>query len=384
MALGSKKIKTIIINFFRGITPSIFNFVIALLGFHYCGSVNWGEFVGLMLILFFFNFLANWGNKEYLIRDFSQTPSRISKNYFSSLITRSVFLVLTAILFAIYSYETAILGVGLILVRFIYLSFESLVIYHQKFGIQLLSECMSFIIICGGILLSETFSINYFISLYIAAFLVKIIMMFAFVRSNVSDKKIEFNKSHLILGLPFFLISLSGWLHYKVDLYIVEFSLLPADLSAYQVLVGAYILVETIPVLIIQPFTKHIYRVNKSLLIKVKRGLKLVAIPISLMGSLFVYFFLENFTKITYPIEVYVIITISIVPIYFYLIDILLMYKKHQEKTIMLISFIGAFINFTVTLVGIQYYGILGAVIGTCMAKIVMLAIPFYSKKEES
>lgn len=367
----------------RGFSPSLFNFLLALLGFKYCGADNWGEIAGLILVFFFFNFVANWGNKDYLIRAYSERPQAISSLFFQSLTSRAVFLLLALPLFFYYPVSIAALGVLIIFCRYIYSSYESLIIYHQKFKTQFFAEFLGFIVVLAAILFNDQFSISYFLLAYLIASFVKTLYIVVAFKSNLTWQLTTLSPSLIAATIPFFLISLSGWLHSRIDLYIVEFNLSPAHLSKYQILVGAFLMLDAVSAFAVQPFSKHIYRLNPHTLDKMRHLLRLIGIPAVLLGSFTIYLFLTYVAKIEFDRTIYLIMTLGSIPPFFYMVDIFILYREKREKEIMTLGFIGAGINLVLCLVLIPNYGILGAVIGVCCAKWVMISVPFLVKNKK-
>ncbi len=380
----AKRVNIIFFNFLRGFAPSLFNFFIALIGFQSCGAENWGEFAGVILILFVFNFIANWGNKEYLIRTYSEKPNEIKLHYAKSLTTRALFLALSIPLLLYYDSNIALLSILLIIVRFLYSSFESLIIYQQAFKMQLIAELTGFVLILSAIFFNKSFSIEYFLFVYLVSNLVKLVLLTIYLKPFGKRDLFHFDFSILVLTLPFFLISLSGWLHSRIDLYIVEFHLGDTYLAKYQILMGAYLLLDALSAFIVQPFSKHIYRLKDETLKKIRFLLMKIGLPLVLMGSFSIYIFLNFFTTVEFSNLIYFIMTIGAIPPFFYMIDVFILYRRKQEKLIMRIGFLGAGLNLLLALILIPKVGILGAIIGATVAKFILLTAPYFVKKGAS
>ncbi|MBL4670512.1 MAG: polysaccharide biosynthesis C-terminal domain-containing protein [Flavobacteriales bacterium] len=370
-----KKLHTIFFNLLRNFAPSLFNFGIAIIGVQYCGTENWGELVSILITLFIVNFIANWGNQEYLIRAYSKKPNSILNLYFSSLTTRSLFLVLSLGFFFYYSASIAMLGIALIVVQFIYNSLGSLIIYHQKFKSQLLAEFLGFLVIFLAISFNRSFSVSYFLIAYLVSFLLKLSILIPLLKLFPKKGMMQFNKTYILEMAPFFLIGLSGWMQSKVDLYIVDYFLTPSDLAQYQLVITAFIMLLSISALLTQPFSKHLYRINEQVILKIRKLVSWAGLPITIVGSWVIWYFLENYTVVHLNVNVYWMLALSIFPPFLYAVDILNYYKRKEEKKVMKITFIGALINLILTLILTPTYGIFGATIGVCIAKWTVLVI---------
>ena len=381
--MAANKINIVFFNFLRGFSPALFSFLLAVVGVNKCGKENWGDFVSVLLIVFLFNFIANWGNKEYLIRAYSDQPHQIKALFSRSFYSRSVFLIFAFALFLFYPLSIALAGVALISMRFVYSSFESVVIYQQKFALQFIAELVGFLLILVLIYWNVTFSVFYFLIVYAAVTALKIIVL-AVVLKPFSTNDFRFDKGMLRQTIPFFLIGLSGWLHSKIDLYIVDFHLSDAELAQYQILIVAYLMLDAVPAFIVQPFSKHIYRLNAISLNKMRQILRWIALPIVLVGSGAIYLFLFYLTDIKFNIPIYLLMTLGAIPPFFFMIDIFILYRRQKERLIMKISFVGAAVNLFIGLALVPLYGVFGAVVGVCFSKWIMLIIPFIVKKQNA
>lgn len=372
--MAKQKINLILFNLFRSFAPTLFNAIIAVLGVKYCGSDNWGELVSVLIVLFVFNFISGWGNQTYLVRQYSKNPSNVFEIFLSSLFTRSILLVPALFIFLYYPLNISLLALGLIVVQYIYNSFQSLIIYHQQFKAQLIAEFTGFTIILFAIFYQESFSVPFFISIYLLSFTLKTILLTITLKPIKVKQIVWYDRNYFKLAFPFFLIGLSGWMHSKVDLYIVNFYLKPSDLSHYQILLMAFTMLQSISALVIHPFSKYIYRSNNKTLQKMRLILGWVGIPIVFFGSIVIWYCLEHFTQVQYNLSVYFILAAASLPTFFYMIDIFNYYKLYQEKKVMYINFGGAAVNLILTLLLISSYGVLGAVIGICSSQWLMLA----------
>jgi len=361
-----KKLNIVILNILRSSAPSLFNFGIAVLGVQYCGATNWGELVSIMIVLFIFSFTSNWGNQEYLIRAYSRNPAGINTLFYSSLVTRSVFLSLSLILLIFYPINISLPAIALIVIQFIYNSFNSLIVYHQKFKQQLVAEFLGFLIILSAVIFVKSFSVFFFLTVYLFSLFVKSFVMILVLKPFPKRGVMRFDKTNIIAALPFFLIGLSGWVHSKVDIYVVDYFLTPADLAQYQILITAYMMLGGISAFILHPFSKHIYRINQLALTKIRKLLVLVGVPIVFVGSAMVWFFLNTYTVVRFDMEIYIVMTFASLPPFLFIADIFSCYKLHQEMKVMWINFFGAAIIFILAIVLIPTYGIFGATLGIC------------------
>lgn len=359
----------------------MFNFAIAVLGVQYCGAENWGQLVSIMIVLYVFSFISNWGNKEFLIRAYAKQPASMLHHFFTSFTTRAVLLLSSLGLFIFYPIDIAAIGIALIAVRFIYASLESLIVYHQKFKQQLLAESVGFVIVLLAIFFDKSFSVSYFLIIYLISILAKTIIIILALKPKPEKGMLKFSKAHVLAALPFFLIGLSGWMNSKVDLYMVDYYLPPSDLSQYQILVTAFIMLQGVSAIVLYPFSKHIYRINHSVLAKMQNRLAFAGVPIVMFGSTAIWVFLNNFTSVIFETDIYFVLAIASYPPFLFMVDIFTLYKANQEKTVMYVNFIGAILILILSIILIPIYGIFGAALGICCSKWIVMMIYKFNKK---
>lgn len=94
----SKRLINILINGARTFILPVSTFVISFIIIKTYDVYLWGEFVSEMLFINLTAHILQWGNKEFLIREYSQSPSTISQRFYSSLATRSLLLLPVIIL----------------------------------------------------------------------------------------------------------------------------------------------------------------------------------------------------------------------------------------------------------------------------------------------
>lgn len=365
----------IILNIARSLAVPGFNFLIAIIGVKYLGKNNWGDFIQILLWIYFVAFIANFGNKDFLLREFSKSPASLDRTFFLNLISRSLLLTLSFILLLFFPLKTALFSILLVLLLFIHQSLESLVIYNQKFFTQLVSEIVGFSVIIGVIFFTNEVNTDILILSYCLAFILKIAIVLPSLKLNFNALEFKFSPDQFQLTLPFFLIGLSGWLSSKIDLYLVNIMLPKTELAEYQLLITAFLLLRSLAALIIYPFTKHIYRLQRKTIKKINRILVIASAPLVIMGTLLIWFVFEKIILLNVSIDLYILGALSSLPYYFFIIDIFLFYKNKKETKVMYVNFSAAMLNFILAMLLIPNYGITGALIGVMFTQYVVLFI---------
>ncbi len=376
------KIFKVILNILRSFSIPVFSFIISLLGISYFGKTDWGEFIYYLTWILFLAFICGFGNKEYLLRSYSDFPSQISKYFTKNIISRSVLLLLSLVLFLVFPFNIAMASFSLLLLLFIYQSFDSLIIYNQKFLLQLITEVIGFLLIIAILIYISEYNLETLIYAFCISYLFKICILAYFIKDHFSLNHINFSIKELKDSLSFFLILFSGWMASKIDLYIVNLTVTKDHISEYQIGTTAFLLLQSISYLIISPYSKHIYRVNKKVIKKIKKILSITSLPLVVFGTSATYLILEVIMHLKLPLIFYIYGGLSALPTYFFIVDIMMYYRYKKEVMLMKINFFGALLNLISTFIFIRYLGISGALLSVFITQCVMLII--YKSRHEN
>lgn len=368
-----KKYYKIIQNIFRSFSTPIFSFTLSIIGIRLFGKENWGDFIYVWTIINFFTFLANFGNKDFLLRKYSTNPAKISSYFSVSFSSRLAVLLLSFALFFIVPATTALYSFILIIFIYTYQSFDSLIIYHQKFLPQLIAEILGFTIILALFLVDYMFNLYYLLFAYSFSYLCKIVFVSLSLKKELKHFQFSFSIYELKKSFPFFLIVFSSWIASKIDLYVVNFKLPSNQIAKYQLAITAFFLLQSLSYLIILPFNKHIYRLQLASLKKIKRKISYISLPIVIAGSVCIGLTLEYLALLNLPYSFYIISGLASLPIFFYVIDIMLCYKNKQEYKILKINSISTVINLIFTYYLTTFYGVTGGIVSVLIVQVVIL-----------
>ena len=368
-----RKLKIVGINTLRGFLTPLLNFIIAIIGIKYFGKENWGEVIDILLWIYFFVIIANWGNKEYLVRKYSRFPSKINKTYFSSLFSRSPLLLLSIIFFMFFKTNSAILCVILSIIMYCYSSLDSLIIFHQKFGVQLISDVLSFSTILIILYLNPNYNLDIILLAYLTGALVK--TSYLVYKLNLFKEKISYHFSITELKhyIPFFFVAFLSWIATKIDMYIVTINLNKTDISEYQIISNSFILINVGFAFIISPFSKHIYRLPMTSVNKIKSKLNIIALPYLLICSLAIWLIMEKLLLLNINTSYYYFSTLKALFPLFFMIDIMILNKYNFEKKVTYTILFGILINLLCMYLLIEKYRVIGVIISTCISKFFLL-----------
>ncbi|WP_046756404.1 lipopolysaccharide biosynthesis protein [Kordia jejudonensis] len=370
-----RKLITIGVNTIQGFASPAFNFLIVVFGVKIFGKSDWASLINVMIWVFFICFLFGWGNRDYLLRKYSEAPSKMYHAFFSNFFSRCLLLPFSLLLFVFFPVQIAIWTIALIVLIFMYASLSTLVVYHQKFGAQLIAEIIGFTIIFGSIFYVETFHLETFLQLYVVSVLVKLIVLSSKLKLWNAPFSIKISIQEFKAGLPFFILGLSGWLLSKVDIYAVDFYLEKSQLAEYQLLITAFLMLQALAAYITIPFTKHVYRVSDTVVRKIKYKLYAVSLPLTIFGGFFIWWIMENFVELGFSYEHYILGGLIALPCYFYTLNIMELMKSHQERTVIYIAFLGFLVCVSFILLLIETYELFGVLLSVCITQWVVLIV---------
>ena len=376
-----RRLLTIGIHTIQGFSSPAFNFLIIVFGIKVFGKADWASLINVMLWVFFGTFMLGWGNRDHLLRKYSQEPGKMYHAFFSNFLSRCLLLPFALLFLLFFPIHISFWAILLVLLTFTYSSLSTLVVYHQKFSAQLLAEIIAFAIIFGSVFYLETFDLETFLKIYTTAIAAKLIILSA----QMNFWKERFSATISIQefkdGLPFFILGLSGWLMSKVDIYIVAFYLEKSQLAEYQLLITAFLMLQALAGYITIPFTKHVYRMSDDMVQKIKYKLYAVAIPLTILGGFLIWFIMEYFVELGFSYEYYFVGGWIALPCYFYTLNIMELMKDHKEHTIIYISFLGFLVNISLIFFLIEAYEILGVLISICITQwLVLLSYKVYMR----
>ena len=357
---------------------SVFGMIIPFLVIHFSSKEIWGAFVSVFLYSLLALQVINWGNKEYLLRKFSENPAKISQSYSANLANRFplviIFSIIALLLFPFeYGFWIMIWLIG----RYFNHSVEALILYQKEFDKSMIIETVSFIGfgICFYYLKSEI-TVYSLLSIYSSYQLLKGLLYFLLFRKYWSTHNVSFQIEYFTASFSFFLLSILGFLGSKADVYIVEHFGNKTIIAEYQIINSLLVFVMSITAFIYSPFTKIIYRNTNETIDKTKKTLAyigLLIVPISLLP---IHFILKLYLKSTFNITFYLIAFFYVYPSYVYGLDIVNLFKQHRERIVVRNLLLGVILNSILSSFFLYYnFGINGALMGSAIAQIFVLVL---------
>ena len=377
-----RKIITIGINTLQGFSSPAFSFLIVILGVKFFGKEHWASLINVMLWVFFTSFMFGWGNREHLLRAFSEAPNKMYHAFFSNFLSRCLLLPFSLGLLYFFPTKIAVSAIALVVLNFIYSSFGTLVVYHQRFGVQLVAEFVAFGIILSSLFCLDTFDLHRFLNIYIIAFSAKLLLLSLKLNFWKEPFTAKISLNEFKYGFPFFILGLSGWLLSKTDIYAVDYFLNKTQLAEYQLLITSFLMLQALAAYITIPFTKHVYRVSKKVILKMRFKLYAISLPLTIIGIFTIWFIMEYFVQLGFSFEYYILGGFLALPCFFYTLDVMELMKNHKEQIIICISSLGFLVTVFLIYLLIEPYGVFGVLTSVTISQWTVLVLYKFQKNQ--
>lgn len=346
----------------------------------------WGQITVLQLYMYLATQFCAWGNKDFLMKRFSENPSQIPTLWMDSFSAR-FFLLVPAIIGTVFITQDLTSVFYLIiwlLLRFLLQSFDAPIVFNRNFVMVIISEAIAIIITATGLLIYRKYisyndvllilTIGYFIKTCIQTYYYKEYFKYPF--SFIPNIK------KLKILLPFMMLGFAGVMQQKSDMICVVWLCNKIEVAQYQVFSGLLIFTQMIPGLVAGPYIKNLYRISSTSYKKIQLQFSILGILISTILSILTYFVITYIYHFSLPITIYLLGFLYGLFTYFYMLQIYLLFKDQKQNQVMIISIISIVINFILCFIFIPFLGIQGAVIANVITQIVLFAAYKYYWKQ--
>lgn len=340
---------------------------------HFFNKNLWGEFSKVLLVANLASYFLSYGNKDYLIKKFSEQPAHINQLWQQCLTSRLLlFLIVVPVLFTL-RVELLIkfLLMFWLCIRFFYMSYDSKVVFIKKFIYTIYAETLGLAALVFLLLFySANLLLTNLIVLFIFADFIKLVVLFVLMRegkkSSLSfDLDLRFFKS----ALPFFLLTFCGLLQSRADQLCVNSLLTTEEIGEYQVIMSLLLYALAVPNFMIVPQLKNYYRLSKIQFQKlitnfVWLGLGLVPVIVCLIYLVLktMYCIEINFLNLIYA-------TLFLLPVFFYTTVVYFSFKYNMQSFVVLITFTGIVMNVILCMAFIPRKGISGALLAAVISQ---------------
>lgn len=373
------KLTPILGNSLYQLLPGLVNQVLAFFVIKQSGATNWGQLVSLQLVYYIAAHIVSWGNKDYLLLQFSKHPAKINHYLQQSTLTRALVLLLPTLILILvyYPFQTAIYLAGWIVLRFVAQAMEAVITYEKNFSLALHSEAAAFVLLLFGLTFwHNNLSFQEALLLVLLSHVGRVIWLMPNLISRLKGMSLkQLEPAHLWVSVPFLLMGLIALLQLKTDLYVMNELSTKSITGSYQVLMSFVAIFLAFPGFIINPFVKNVYRLQtpqiKTLQFKfIGLGLMISVLTTPVLWFLMYYVYQLNFSAVTY-----LLITFLICLPFVYAFDIYKLYKANLQNKVLVINVVGISIVFLCCLLLIPLWPINGALMAQLLAQIFLVLL---------
>jgi len=375
---------TVVTNSINSLVLPILNPVVSFLVVRLASITVWGEFVQALIVVQLATHVIAWGNKEYLLREFSLNPTQIARAWQTSLVTRLAVFALACGAIVVMGLPPpralwiALWGLGLVL----YQSCEVLILYRKDFVFATLVELGGLGVQVAAVAwFARRIDPDRLIVVFALATLLKASVFWVRYRRHtliVTDSRAwlmgRFDARYFSLAFPFFLLGFSGLLQSRIDLYSVNFFLPKSEVGQYQVFMTFMIYLQSIAAFILAPFLKGLYRLSYRTMLGISAKLFAFGALLLAPGLSVVYGVLVGHYHFDLSLTFMLAGGLLALPIYFYLPIIYALYKAGSQSTVIKINLLGIGVNLLLSVILLPRVGMIGAVVAGATAQWVMFA----------
>jgi len=365
--------------------------LVSFLVIRQAGLAHWGAFVTVLISVQLAGHTLSWGNKEYLLRAFAREPATMAATWQDTFQTRALlFLPLWGVLALLL--PPALAGwlflwlLGLLL----YQSHDVLVVYRQAFGFAAAVELAAVGLLVAGVLWwGEGITTVRLTALFALVFLAKGIAfagrfyrdtgLFPGIRQQADGQKGKLNLHYFGLAFPFFLLSFSGMVQSRIDLYVVDYFLPATDVGRYQVFINLLIYLQAAANFILLPFVKTIYRLEYAVIARLGRRLAALGAVLLPPALALVYLVLRYLYQIELSLSYYLWGALFVWPLFFYLPIIYALYQKNRQNVVIGVNLAGITVNLALDLWLLPRVGLVGVVASAAVVKWLVLLFYWWS-----
>lgn len=369
-----RRLSTVLQNSAYSLLVPILNITVSFLVIRLNSRELWGGFVEMMVILHLLTHIAGWGNKAYLLREFSRHPAQINQIWGRSLVSRlALYVPISILLLLIPNGSTWAIawGLGIMVSQ----SFEVLIVYRKDFTFAIATELMSIGVLVAGIITQESdLTILSLTTLFAAVTLVKATLFFWRYSEIALPLNLTIDLNYFRLAGPFFVLGFSGILASRIDLYTVSALMHEQAVAEYQVFINLMLYLQALSAYILLPFIKNLYRMPDASIVRLSYrlfGLGLLILGPAMMGT---YGLLILLYDIQYSATFMLLGGLFVLPIYGYIPLIHRLYKNDATRVVLVSNLVGAGTNFVLNLLLIGVMGIAGALLASAVVQWGMMA----------
>ncbi len=371
-----KRSKLIGLETFGFILRPLHTSLVSFLIIRYHDISLWGSFVVFLIGVELLTTLLNWGQKPYLLREFSLHPSTIGQQWSKASYARiPLFLFAIITIVIVPSFREYFIPLSIwVFFKWCGFLFEPIIQYHRKYGWSIAAELVALAVAAFTIMfVAEEIELPTLLFVFALSSGAKSLVLLPLLKEwEASTFSINSVKKELAISFPFFALSIAGLLQTKSDLYVASYLLNSKALASYQVILSFLLLGQTVSAMILGPFQKNIYRWQGDDIRQLKNFYLKVGFLLTLVFSLGLYFVLRYIYLIDFSLWFMPLFFAYLFPLYTYFIESQILLKFKHEKQLLYFNLVTAVCNIVFSIFLINLFGIEGALLSGIISRLVL------------
>ncbi len=379
------RVKTVSLYGFGQSIPMAAQLIISLLIIKKYSTALWGEYVTLLLWVNFIVIFSYFGNKNYLLKQFSEQPSKIYTTWLSNCSTRFFVFVCIAIgsLFIPIFAPYRILILLWMFLLFFTQSFEVLILYQKDFKFNFITEFIrNGAVVVVLLFFTATLDLEQLLKISIGGLFIKAICYAIFYRATLKNTSIRLDKQILVLSIPFLIPMVLGTLRTKIDSYYGTIYFTKEDLSQYQIFISLIAIVQLGAAYMVNPFIKIFYRISKKTRIVIEQQFLYLGIGVGAIGIAIIYGIISYVYGFIFSPWNYLLGYLFMISLFIHLLLINEFYKHNKQALVAVIIGVIALIQLILGYYTIEIYQSIGALSIKVVGQwLVVLALLVFRKR---
>ncbi|HRH66261.1 MAG TPA: hypothetical protein PLU53_08190 [Bacteroidia bacterium] len=382
----ASRLRIVATSVLANMSVPVANMLCSLLVIRFISPELWGSFTAVFLWVILALQFAGFGSKEYLLREFTKKPQQIFNYWFSSIRSRSILLLAgIAVLFLLpVDHALKLTLAAWLSARFLYSSFDAVLLFQKKFSITLILEVSGFLLMYFFISHHpEPAGLRWLLNTFLLVDSLKAIALVIYFSGDIYKVKSILSGRNIFGGaFLFFLLSLSGMIGSRVDLYLVSFYLDKLQLAHYSVLLNFLVYLQALSNFIFQPFINYFYRTNFQSTGKISFQLLSLGVLLAVCGVPAIAWICKHFYHIEFDNLFIWTGMIYVIPVYYYLPRIYFLYKTGKEYLVLLVNSAGIGMNILLNILWLPSKGIFGALLAASLVQLMYVAVYLLIEKK--
>jgi hypothetical protein len=326
----------------------------------------WGSYVEVLIWVNLILLMLSFGNKSFLLKEFSKIPAKLYQLWFSNFLNRSILLIpcFLIIIFTPFFKDKILLTCLWLVLLFISQSYQVLLLYLKDFKYSLLVEIVfNSSILMFVFLKIDTLDLLDFLSIVVFSNLIKATFFIIYYFKKMKGLSFKINLFELKKNVPYFIPLTLGTVRVKIDTYFANTFFSVSDLGKYQILISFISIGHITTTYFVNPYLKVFFRVSDSIIKKIKRQSFIFGVFYGLTFVIATYFIISKVYLIQFTFANYITVFTFFIPLLFQMILVNQIYKYDQQN---LVSYVALFVIFLQIIIGyylIQEQGIQGALL---------------------